>query len=344
LAPDGEFNYDGELTDYGWIVSSVGGARIKGNGAEAVTSGAGYVFVSRGLDSCTKSGMDVEMKVDLRSIATEYGALTIYAATQNPLASIKVVRNSSGSGLEVYAFSSIGSANKVFSGDVNKTSAVLRVEINRLTGMQTVYVDNVSVVTLSLMNEIPLNEPINGVSIRAMNGMGVDYVRILSVSGEELPGSMNISMVALWKLDDCERYSKNYDPKHNGSVYVHVQGYCEQIGGCSDLDLTRIVRYNENCYEEAFSYCVFEYYPANAGTLSGYSGDEAKVYSAQTGMDGATVCSAILGVGVGVNKILIPSLSVLWNMVLRTAIYWILLLVAVVVVVLVMRASGEGKK
>lgn len=318
---DGEFNYNGALSGQNWQVLS--GASPIANGSVAQAAGIGAVTYPL---SCAQTQMGIEMR--LRTSDS-----MIVEVRNNQTSRIGAIQIEGGV-LFVWA-----QGGRQAIGGVSSANFV-----------------NVSVYFYEALKEMRI--VVDGVDVGAFkyetstaNGFGALLWRVISCSGTCVAeadyirfgafvdysaagggtGSVRVLPQEYVQLTRCDSNGTNV-----GLNYSAVKAYCDVLGGreyvCSIYDLQKAVKFNTRCFKEALNYCVYKTYPET----SGFSGVEEERLQTR-GVEGGFSCMASLSVGVTMDRIVIPTWGVVWNLVLTNVMLVLFVIVVVIGVFLVGR-------
>ena len=362
---DGEFNYIGDISQHGWVYSATqtnGNGYMLGNGilTLAPSTENDVVQLTHGL-SCNLQTMYAQAKFRISSLDAGTGGLMLYGSVLDtgeklPLSSYQVVVNNGG--VVITAYGNAVAPQTVYQSSLDTSQwIVVDVVVDRVAKTVTTSIDNTSLsVTTDLMNSNAIGS-FSGVVLTAndVNQEQYDYVRLSTSGSIFTPVSSNQVQAegAFGYLDNCTTLSQQindaqaangsygYSPKNRSAAnrYPHVDEYCQALPGHSGLgctsygDLTNAVKYNSGCYDEAYQYCVLNVYPSVMKVkVNGTAGAVSELSSRQTGLDGATVCTAQLMVTEGVEKIGAPTLQLIWSLFLNYWYYWLLLIVIIAMI------------
>jgi hypothetical protein len=330
LVPDGEFNF-ATFSGTKWFTNILSS---RAPGSFPALSGGIAKFtsplqsISHAL-SCKAAALSVN--IGLVDMATPTGTVTVSMldegidGTSVDVASVLLVHQSG-----LWASDSTGSP--VFVGAVGSGSHNITIVLYVDQQKYTVSLDGVGLKTLNFMNVA--RGAYSGVAVTGGSSgqLNVDFIK---TSGS---GAQRDLVVTTGKesLKGCVM-----NATYNGTTayYEHVLSYCantltKKAYGfdtvCNADALMAAVKYNSECYKEAFNYCIDQTYPL----------DILKDSSGARGMDGATVCSTLLTGGGLLDKIVTPIWSVLWNYVAKNA---ILVFSIIFLVIIVATLSGKRK-
>lgn len=186
-----------------------------------------------------------------------------------------------------------------------------------------------------------------GVEVHQLTTTGgtttIDYIHTKGTQG--LVRDTNVGNTAKYTgLANCLRsqYSDTgYDPHNRNTSYAHISEYCAGIATdsgntfCSYTDLQNAIKYNSDCWNEAYQYCVQVSYPKSQGSDLGVTS------VVQSGLDGASVCGSILGITTTTDRIAVPAASSVWG-ILTTANNWMYVVGIFVVIIIVGTLRRKG--
>jgi hypothetical protein len=337
---DGEFNWASgiPISQYNWYTHY--------NGLEPVVDGGFATFINAGIQifhglSCADNGLVLDVAVQ-PSLTSE---TTVAVSALND-GEMNIIMRIVFDGNRVKVGNLTGSDILVTQSLDTTSMNQIRVEMDQELGMGRfiVYVGGVSVASGSLL--APVNGEFSDVMVQHASGTtAFDYIRTSALTGELRDvrnSSTKYDDLALPYLLKCVPPSdRNFtaDPawmsgKDLSSTYANVQLYCEKEHSgklCSYDDLMKAVRFNGDCYKEAFGYCVMRTYPASvdSGDLSSPSNT---VRGGNVGIDGAAACNMALGIGVGSQKVLLPFWNSFWSLIKSAPIMFGVLFFIIVVV------------
>jgi hypothetical protein len=122
-------------------------------------------------------------------------------------------------------------------------------------------------------------------------------------------------------ISDLAFSNSNESAGSRVSAYPDVYTYCSTCNQDCNYDALRnIALFNQNCYRQAFNYCVDKAYPDAQNMISANSGD------------GILVCTSVFAIGTVTKKIAIPVIGDLWSII--TANIWETMLFFVVIIVI----------
>ncbi|MBR9700913.1 hypothetical protein GOV11_03550 [Candidatus Woesearchaeota archaeon] len=355
---DGEFNYADSPVNHGWVYSSRNPAPdMSGTSATLGVSQSGMNHEVQ----CKLAFFDVSAKMKLS--ADTAIQMFISDGTDNIIASLTFDTSGAATGTAdviAYDFSTgdyitFGTValDEFFIASIVTNTKDLTVSIN---------VDG-QAVDVPFENSA-FTSPISKVFVFNQFGtVEFDYIRT-SGSGDTVKDASTVQTeIAFAHLDSCTsaRDFSADPPGHiintsaTGSdrylysgeeLYPNIQDYCDRITKvegffgitnlgtdldywyaedvCSYTELADAVQYNNECWSEAFAYCVDVTYAAD---------QEA----ATRGADGATVCLGILGASVPSTRLLGPLWSAAWRLALEN-----IMMVIFLVFVLVVWLSLKG--
>jgi len=306
LEADGEFNYVDFLSNHGWT----------GTGSSKIPS-AGFITlvpsdsVSYAVDQCNEYSV---VTVRERLYADSLSKLTLKDVDGKVIAGFLVDLGT------VYTLA----GNPVVSVTPG-AAIVVDIELDAATNKVNWYVDGV---VKSSVDQV--FSTLGSVSITGPGA--VDYVRILK-SGVSVGGVVEGDLgtegaVQCLKGDysvlaDCDAELRNDPSADVRRSYPTLARYCASNGltGCRYGELQCVVAYNQQCWKEAYNYCV----------RVGYGLEEGTIYS-ESNLEGGTVCTAVLGMSSGFNSIVKPTVKVGWAVLTSNAVVALVLLLVLIVI------------
>lgn len=190
----------------------------------------------------------------------------------------------------------------------------------------------------------------SAITIRHVSGRtDIDYIR-LSGTGTIRKGYTQAELnelAAYALLDGCsapmDRNFTSHPPGYQGGIdqnlskyYENVEAYCLKLReASSDLycdfsQLKEAVRYNGDCYKEAFDYCIDITYPQS----SGFQDDAARpLGTKRQTLDGAAACNLALGISTTTDRVVSPSFNALKTVLAENWLMTVVLLVIVFIVI-----------
>lgn len=341
---NGEFNVDSwvQAASQGWLSDDTRRPSFNGTHAKFSTTGTS---VYHGI-GCLDQALEVTFKASTASGSV----LTMMIEGEMDGTSVPVVA--------VRLNREVGKVILITGDEANSLSSLVSNEeheytvgINVSTNLVSLQIDGEIVGEGTMMNE--MNGRFTRLKIVTSGVSAVDYVRTKGVSGIARSGLTTYQFLqqqAFGFLDTCtvER-DFDVDPAGNGTTYSSITPYCGRVnrvqvngvwqssndGLCTLQQLQDAVRYNRDCFKEAFNYCVKVTYPTSAGLQEG-----TQVANKQSGLDGAAACNTILMGSVGYSSIIGPWWRVIWTAIKAN---WILSIVLGLLLFVYVAAKARSK-
>ena len=316
LGADGEFDYTDDIKVHGWVglTSSV----QPSSGVVQLLDRQRFEHV---ISDCSYQTITATEKVVLQSSG---GMQLVSGATKSYVWGYSV----SGTNILNARGEKIG---VVVNADQYHTMAL---QIDRVNQKMFVYMDG-RILYTSGENDVFIGSP----TYVVMSGPAiVDYIRVTSAGLQIGEGSSTVTSKLAGKtsfLEQCNlTYQQESADRNVRTAHPNLDLYCASLSSkvCSYSTLQLVTQIYRECAKEVYNYCVYTAYPREQGLSPGSA----------NGIQGATVCSAVLGVGAGYGGIIAPTANVFWEA--ATSNLTIALVIIFIIVIVVPIAAMKNKR
>jgi len=308
LYPDGEFNFGGPLSSYGWTTV--------GTSPELTGTAAWFRSKTEGTLTHGLNCYSPTLLLDWGVVTASQGDITLrVGAAGVDIAGVQI-RNGA-----------LVSLSGVQLGSISNGNHTISLYMDASLSTYAVMVDGTTLTTLPF--QAAKLGPYSYVKLKASDcgasvcSVVVDFVRFGTLaSGDStvLVGSNSSTM-----LGSCVTNSSS-------RTYRVVDRYCTDKFGesrlCTMDDLGTIIKLDGRCYKEAMNYCVYKMYPTENGLI--YTAEQE-----QGTMVGAATCGLGLPVQVVTKKVIVPTFNVVWNQIILQNILLSLVVLTIIVVAIV---------